>query len=784
MLAVGAVALAEPRIDPSTAGQKIFYKHNNYYSDGNHYIQWNESERAREEFNPTISWRSTGSPFMCEVYFGVSVDGQVGGWSVSATDEDAQQNDIRYSFFNLSNYNNYLNIEFPNLNTLYLRARPMDLSGAFGEWVTIAEFHWDWRGPTISNIHRTIWRNNTNVDATRVTWSAVDLDFDGEGVGVEYYYVYFGTSANYQYDNGHDYLLTDDDSFDITEGNNFWRATANSTETYYLRLRARDKLVNYSSWLTIATCKYENTAPVLTHTAETEGWTNVANRGTYTWTAATDTGGSGVAGYYVYWGTDSGGTSTAFQAGNSYDPPALTSSGIYYLRAQAVDNAGNTSNWTTVFIYRFDNTAPFVSHNAETEGWTNTANRDAYTWTAATDTGGSGLAGYNVYWGAYSGGTSTNFRTENSYDPPALTSSGIYYLRARAVDNAGNTSNWTTVLTYKFDEDAPVLTHTAITEGWTNAADRGAYDWTEATDTGGSGVAGYNVYWGMDSSGVSTSFQTDNSYDPPALTSSGIYYLRVQAEDNAGNTSNWTTVLTYKFDGDAPVLTHTETEGWTNVTDRGVYTWTAATDSGSGLAGYYVYLGTDSSGTSTTFQINNSYYMLLATTFSGIYYLRVQTKDNLGNVGEWTTVLTYKLDVGAPVLTHTATVNGWTNVANRGTYTWTAATDTGDSGLAGYNVYWGADSGGTSAIFQTGNSYDPPALTSSGIYYLRARAVDNAGNTSNWTTVLTYKFDNTAPVLTHTAETEGWTNVADRGAYDWTEATDTGGSGLAGYNVY
>jgi hypothetical protein len=54
-----------------------------------------------------------------------------------------------------------------------------------------------------------------------------------------------------------------------------------------------------------------------------------------------------VAGYRVYIGADFGGTSDWFTPEPVVKTPPLTE-GRYVVRVQAIDNAGNTSPWTTI----------------------------------------------------------------------------------------------------------------------------------------------------------------------------------------------------------------------------------------------------------------------------------------------------------------------------------------------------------------------------------------------------------------------------------------------------
>ncbi|GBR74279.1 hypothetical protein NO1_1485, partial [Candidatus Termititenax aidoneus] len=425
----------------------------------------------------------------------------------------------------------------------------------------------------------------------------------------------------------------------------------------------------------------------------------------------------------------------------------------YYLRARAVDNAGNTSNWTTVLTYKFDNTAPVLTHTAETEGWTNVADRGAYTWTPAGSS--HGLAGYNVYWGTDSSGTSTTtFQADNSYDPPTLTSSGVYYLCVQAKDEIGNVSEWITVLTYKFDNAAPVLTHTAITEGWTNVADRDAYTWTAATDSG-SGVAGYYVYWGTNSNGTSTTFQAGNSYDPPALTSFGKYYLRVLAKDNIGNVSSvWTTVLEYRY-----TTEYFSPEGSLQINGGANYidgvTYTSSDEiilnlSWGGVVPVIEMWITGGQNYNRWLPIAADHLLTLMTiTGEGLKTVTVKYRNEIERESPVYSASVF-YDVTKPNFINPKSVSAKSESVTA-SFSWSPAEDNAANGSAGsgvdfYNVYWGTNRYGESISGTTSNTrYTEMPCPATGVYYLRAQPVDKAGNIGEWATLLTYDYTYTEP---------------------------------------
>ncbi|MEX2719155.1 MAG: hypothetical protein Q6370_022895, partial [Candidatus Sigynarchaeota archaeon] len=296
-------------------------------------------------------------------------------------------------------------------------------------------------------------------------------------------------------------------------------------------------------------------------------WQNTVADPAFSWSGASDGYGTGVVGYYVYWGIDSAGTSPSFQAGTTYDPGPVTSETIHFLRVRAIDDAGNNaSSWVTLYEFRYDNTAPSNPTNciqtvgSTTNGtWQSMVNNPSFSWGGASDGMGSGVAGYYVYWGPNSTGSSSSFQAATTYDLTPVTD-GIYYLRVRTRDAAGNNaSSWVTLYEFRYDNTAPsnptncIQTVGSTTSGkWQNTVADPAFSWSGASDGMGSGVAGYYVYWGTDSMGTSTMFQVATTFDPNAVAKGTTYYLRVMAQDAMGfNASSWVTLYVFMY-GDAP----------------------------------------------------------------------------------------------------------------------------------------------------------------------------------------------------------------------------------------
>jgi chitodextrinase len=158
------------------------------------------------------------------------------------------------------------------------------------------------------------------------------------------------------------------------------------------------------------------------------------------WTASTDN--VGVAGYRVFRGTTQVGTPTT----TSYTDTGLTASTAYSYTVKAIDAAGNLSAASTALAVTTnaatDTTAPTVSITAPANGATvnfsDAIVPDNFKATAADNTGGSGLAKVEFYDGTTLLGTDTSSPYSWTW---TTTTAGAHSLRAKAFDNAGNSTN-------------------------------------------------------------------------------------------------------------------------------------------------------------------------------------------------------------------------------------------------------------------------------------------------------------------------------------------------------
>jgi hypothetical protein len=467
------------------------------------------------------------------------------------------------------------------------------------------------------------------------------------------------------------------------------------------------------------------------------------------------------------------------------------------------------SDWKTLFIFKYDDTPPdpplyaITGISGAIRGIQNISGSPHFNWSGVNGanqahyilpagdyigydpTGGSnfepylcsGIKNYNVYWGPDPEGVSNpKSVSSSSYTPSSVKSNTAYYLRVQSVDNLINKSDWRTVAldpgydpeAVSFAEPTPdqaVFYYDTVrpnniggineTTGYTNNGpfrnERSpSFNWTGGQDPVGfnTGVIwGYEVVWDTNPAATSR-FQKVNTYNP-LLSTSGTYYLRVRAEDWAGNVSpDWQQFI-LRYDGVGPVSVTSVKESngvksntyYNSLADAVLhFSWDPSklidpgnsTNSSGIQSTLWVYWGTDPAG------LPNRAQALSLGTFNsdpvgstGVYYLRMMTRDNVGNE-TITNPFVLKFDNDAPtdpVITELggAQNNIDQNLVKNPNFSW-SSTDNG-SGIKGFYYCWAKGSTCTPTKWVTSGKYDPSSV-STGVYYLEVKALDNAGNYS------------------------------------------------------
>jgi subtilisin family serine protease len=181
-----------------------------------------------------------------------------------------------------------------------------------------------------------------------------------------------------------------------------------------------------------------------THTPNV--WTNDATI-TYTWSQAADNV-SGVDGYGVFTSSGAAGSPSAskdIEQVLTYSETLIQ--GSWHFNLRPVDNSANwNASYASVGPFRIDLTAPAAvtglassTHQVNVQSCTTTA---AVSWTAAVDTGGSGIAGYAGVWDSspatVPAGALNIAAGATSFSQSIGSSTIGRYFHLRAKDRAGN----------------------------------------------------------------------------------------------------------------------------------------------------------------------------------------------------------------------------------------------------------------------------------------------------------------------------------------------------------
>lgn len=263
---------------------------------------------------------------------------------------------------------------------------------------------------------------------------------------------------------------------------------------------------------------------------------------------------------------------TTTSTSRNHTPNINEQGGVSY-RVQAIDKAGNESEWSEWRHYIYDATNPVLNGPPTTAFLTNSTIQ-IWSWMAATDSV-SGINGYSTrtfdtvsqsylndwLWIGNVLGVSTNL------------SEGLWSLELKARDNAGNESTPLMSNILNVDLTAPV-TPTLLSPA-NYAIVNGNYllsDWSDSPEASKYIYESYN-----DSELINLRFRQEYSLSQKSASkvAESQFWWRVQAQDLAGNKSSWSTPYKVTIDNSSPQLvSKTEFEGWYNTPQTSYFDFT------------------------------------------------------------------------------------------------------------------------------------------------------------------------------------------------------------------
>jgi len=330
-------------------------------------------------------------------------------------------------------------------------------------------------------------------------------------------------------------------------------------------------------------------------------------------------------------------------------------------------------------------------------------------WSGASDTGGSGIAGYNIYRSDHGNVPIGNSATLSYGDGTTLALTTYHYTVA-AYDSSGNISvqsNSASVTTPAYPLPSAPSGLVATATGLTAVQ----LTWVQGADAGGPGISGYKIYrsdQGSTPIGTSATLLYTDVAAVPGMTYTVAEY------DTSGNTSAQS--------ASAAVTT--------NPTAPGVPAFTAITPLGATVS-WAASIEFDGSIASYEYQVNGGAWVnvgnVLSTALTGLqpstgYTVVVHAKDTTGRIGPSSSnSFTSAPDTTPPSAPGAITMSAITGTS--ATASWGAASD--NVGVASYQYQL---NGG--AWVNVGNvlSRNITGLSAATAYTIAVSALDAAGN--------------------------------------------------------
>jgi hypothetical protein len=399
----------------------------------------------------------------------------------------------------------------------------------------------------------------------------------------------------------------------------------------------------------------------------------------------------------------------------------------YTWQVRACDSQSNCSGWSGPWTVTIDSTPPGKPNLISP------ANNSYHTSSTLTNSWNTVSDAVLYIYESYNDAGATDLRWHQEITAPSTSKTAvgvadaIFWWRVKAVDAAGNVSDWSDLWKITVDSNKPgtPIISTPL-DGQYFKTSPILNQWTPISD-----FSGIKQYWveyiysdGHTFSGGPYRYTTTNSrYHSPAPTEQGGVTIRVRAEDNAGNLGEWSNAVHYTFDSIAPIITisnpntsaaHSKTI--TAITSEGTLTMAETT-------------GTICNSSLTFVSYTDKTYTLESDNGIKICY---RAEDLAGNVSYLLSSAITGIDNTGPYVQITAPIisNTNSNVAIRGTVTdanphhyWLVVQNSAGTTIAGPGTV-NRNTSFTDELLYTWNISSVP----DGTYKIRLEARDAADN--------------------------------------------------------
>lgn len=457
-------------------------------------------------------------------------------------------------------------------------------------------------------------------------------------------------------------------------------------------------------------------------------------------------GGSGVKGYWVYFGINIGAdpfVDGTYQTNNNYTATNIVAGQNYYLLIKAVDDAGMIPvEATNLFNYKLDNIAPNNPSDI-----------------SVTPAGFTAVDNYSFLWennisDAHSNVQKIQYRTggdvvdvwtdvENITDvslviPNANHITGAYqsgknWLYLRVIDNAGNISAPISQ-EYYFSADAPSPPENLVVTPAYSTGNSFAFDWDQPVSFIGE-TAKLKYYYTINTlPNAYNVIETTSTFAGPGpfATQKGTNRFYVVAKDEAGNISyDLYAYADFTADTSAPGAPINVQIFDTSDRENSEYSvatkWTPpAGASGDNFEGYVIYRSTEIDGTYTNVATTSGTAYVDTGLESKPYYYYVKSKDNTNNLSIASSIVTI-IPTGryttSPALTQKPTVKTQSFIA---TFNWGTSRVASSFVEYGKSISLGETNGQVDSV--TDHEVIINGLSAGAKYFYRVKYIDPDGN--------------------------------------------------------
>ncbi|HBU69286.1 MAG TPA: hypothetical protein DEE98_02760 [Elusimicrobia bacterium] len=569
----------------------------------------------------------------------------------------------------------------------------------------------------------------------------VNLSFDGIGLSTGSSAVYSGSDIN-----GEVLVSTG-------QGEYQWRASISGSG-------GRSSWVNFG----VAGSRHfgvdlsSPTAPALSSPPDGAVYSEISQ--TFSWSAVSDSGGSGIRDYLFHLSTsaDFGNIYYSSQTANlSVAVPALAQK-QYYWRARADDAAGNTGDWSGYWSVLIDSTPPsqVTALNTPLNNVVSSHTVQTFSWNAA----GDDLSGIKQY--ALQVSTSADFVPVSYSSHTSLTSANLdlsessYTWRVNAIDYALNYT--TSTLRYSLLVDtSPANPVTALISPLNNFTTNYLtlnFNWAGTSDSL-AGVGSYILQISTSQDFIPVRYSSNTAATTASLSViQSSYTWRVNVADNAQNYTSSTARGTVIVDTTAPpVPSLSEPLDSSTTSQQSLsFLWQAVTDLGA--AGTAVYGFEISREVSFDPVLWSSSPLTNAARppdlEQGLYRWRARAVDAAQNISAFSNYFTVGIDTTPPSIPLLSAPLAQTATNQLSIlFQWEASVENGTAGLRGYTLVLSTSdsfipvrySSATELTYATISDIQPDP------YFWKVLAIDTVNNYSQYSSTNSLMVDNAPPQI-------------------------------------